>query len=397
MGSRSPTVANALGLCCRAPRPAEHARAQIIVRTPLSGRRSPTRLIELRDARSGLDAFVVIDHALFPVAAGGTRMLPDVDLDEVSGLARAMTWKLAACRMPLAGAKAGIRFSNGDRSAVLAAYKHALEAYADVFVTGPDMGTEPADFLEPHEGPLPLWAQVHEGLGMDDLATGHGVKAAAEAALAQLGRTLDGATVAVEGFGKVGAGTARACARSGARIVGVSTVEGLLSDPEGLDVDELLALRTRHGDRFVEHGTGRVQARDELFELDCDVLVPGARPDSITADVARRIRCAVVAPGANIPYGSGAIEILHARGIVAVPDFVANSGGVHLYATVDPDEQPGRALETIEEIVRGAVLRILGAADEFGITPVGAALREARAYLVEATDAPSSVLDELFP
>jgi glutamate dehydrogenase (NAD(P)+) len=354
------------------------------------------RVIELRDDRLALEAFVVIDHELFPISAGGTRMLPDVDVQEVTRLARAMTWKFAACRVPYAGAKAGIRFAGGDRAAVLAAYKRALEPYRDIFVTGPDMGTSPVDFLDGGEEPFPLWARSHEGLGMDDLATGHGVKAAAEAALAHLGRTFDGAAVAIEGFGKVGAGTARACARAGARIVGVSTVEGLLADPDGLDVEELLALRERHGDRCVAHGPRPVRPRDELFELECDVLVPGARPDSIGANVARRLRCAAVAPGANIPYGFGALEILHDRSILAVPDFVSNSGGVHLYETVVNDE-PEPALAAIAEIVREAVLELLAASDELGVTPVAAGFRAARAYLAETTGASTDVLDALFP
>jgi glutamate dehydrogenase (NAD(P)+) len=129
----------------------------------MSGTSSKGRVIELRDERAGLEAFVVIDHELFPVSAGGTRMLPDVDLDEVARLARAMTWKLAACRLPLAGAKAGIRFTGGDRADVLGAYKRALEPYRDVFFTGPDTGTFPADFLDGSEDFVPLWAPSHEG------------------------------------------------------------------------------------------------------------------------------------------------------------------------------------------------------------------------------------------
>jgi glutamate dehydrogenase (NAD(P)+) len=355
------------------------------------------RVIELHDDDLAEEAFVVIDHELFPIAAGGTRMLPDVDREEVARLARAMTWKLAACRLPCAGAKAGIRFAGGDRDAVLAAYKRALEPYSDVFLTGPDMGTYPADFLDPEEDAVPLWAQSHEGLAMDDLATGAGVKAAAEATLNHLGRSLDGAAVAIEGFGKVGAGTARACARVGARIVGVSTVDGLLADPGGLDVDELFALRARHGDRFVEHGPWSVHPRTELFELDCDVLVPGARPDSITRNVAERVRCAIVAPAANIPYGHGAVEVLHTRGIVAVPDFVSNSGGVHLYDSVDPDDDPEVALAKIEAVVREAVLDVLSTSETLGITPLQAAFRQAREYLAEETGASADVLDMLVP
>jgi glutamate dehydrogenase (NAD(P)+) len=355
------------------------------------------RVLDLHDDDLTAEAFVVIDHELFPIAAGGTRMLPDVDRPEVARLARAMTWKLAACSLPCAGAKAGIRFEGGDRAAVLAAYKRALEPYRDIFLTGPDMGTYPADFVDEDEDAVPLWARSHEGLGMDDLATGHGVKAAAEAALARLDRPLAGAAVAIEGFGKVGAGTARACARAGARIVGVSTVHGLLADPGGLDVDELFALRALHGDHFVEHGGEPAGPREALFELDCDVLVPGARPDSITRDVAERARCAVVAPAANIPYGSGAVEILHRRGVLAVPDFVSNAGAVHLYVNVDPDDNPEVALGKIEAVIREATLKVLASSEALGVTPLQAAFGEARDYLGRTTGASLEMLDALFP
>jgi glutamate dehydrogenase (NAD(P)+) len=353
------------------------------------------RRIELRDEAAGLDAVIVIDHDLFPVSAGGTRMLPDVDMHEVARLARAMTWKFAMCRVRYAGAKAGIRFAGGDRGAVLAAYRRALTPYSDVFLTGPDMGTSPADFVTADLEELPLWAQSHEGLGMDDLATGHGVKAAAEAALVHLGRKLEGSAVAIEGFGKVGAGTARACTRAGARVVGVSTVHGILADPGGLDVDELLELRGRYGDRLVEHSDRPAQPREQLFELEADVLVPGARPDAITVGVAESVRCAVVSPGANIPYAPGAIEALHRRGIVALPDFISNSGGVHLYESVEQEDTPEAALAMIEELVAEGVARTLEVADAEGVTPLVAALREVRAYLATETEAADNILDEL--
>jgi glutamate dehydrogenase (NAD(P)+) len=355
------------------------------------------RVIDLTADGCGLEAFVVIDHELFPVSAGGTRMLPDVDVDEVAHLARAMTWKFAASRVPYAGAKAGIRFDGRDREAVLIAYKRAIEPYRDAFLPGPDMGTSPTDFLEGDEDPLPLWARTHEGLGMDDLATGHGVKAAAEAALAHLGRNLEGATVAVEGFGKVGAGTARALVRSGARLVGVSTVDGLLADPQGLDVEGLLALRERYGDRLVAHGPRPPRARQELFQLSCDVLVPGARPGSITAAVAERLSCVVVAPAANIPYAVGAVKVLHTRGIVAIPDFLSNAGAVHLYDIVAQDAEPAAALAAIENAVGGSITRTLVTSNELGITPLEAAFRDARDYLAETTRASRPVLDELIP
>jgi glutamate dehydrogenase (NAD(P)+) len=354
------------------------------------------RVLTLRDDRQGLDAFVVIDHDLFPVAAGGTRMLADVDVRETARLARAMTWKFAACGVRYAGAKAGVRFSGGDRSAVLRAFMRALEPYSDTFLTGPDMGTAPADFLPPGLERTPLWARTHDGLGMDDLATGHGVTAAAAAALAHGGRELRGAAVALEGFGKVGGGAALSCARAGALVVGVSTIAGTIADPDGLDVAELLALRERHGDRFVEHGPRPLRRREELFELDCDVLVPGARPDAITAERARRLRCKLVAPAANAPYAAGALQLLHERGIVALPDFVSNSGGVHLYDSIDQALEPAAALAAIEQLVHGAVRSTLTTADELGIAPYAGALRRARDFLAMTTNAADEELVSLF-
>jgi glutamate dehydrogenase (NAD(P)+) len=288
-----------------------------------------------------------------------------------------------------------VRFGGGAREEVLAAYRRALEPYRDVFLTGPDMGTSPADFADGIDGTPPLWAQSHEGVDMDDLATGHGVKAAAEAALAHGGRALEGAAIAIEGFGKVGAGMALACARAGARIVGVSTVDGLLADPDGLDVEELYALRERFGDALVAHGPSPVRPREELFDLECDVLVPGARPDSITREVAARLRCAVIAPGANVPYGPGAVEELRRRGIVAIPDFVANAGGIHLYTSVAPDDAPPEALARIEALIRDGVARTLAAADAQDVTPLAAALRAGRDFLA-GSGADDALLDELF-
>jgi glutamate dehydrogenase (NAD(P)+) len=353
------------------------------------------RVIELRDHSVGLEAFVVIDHNLFPVAAGGTRMLADVDLAEVTSLARAMTWKHAAFHLRYAGAKAGICFRGGNRDAVIAAYKRALEPYSEIFVTGPDMGTSPLDFVQESEEPMPLWALSYEGLGMDDLATGHGIKAAAEAGLGHLGRTLEDAAVAIEGFGKAGAGTARACARAGARIVGVSTVHGLVADSAGLEVEDLLALRERHGDRFVEHAWTPVRPREALFELECDVLVPGARPESITSNVAHRLRCAIVTPAANVPYGAGSLDVLHRRGVVAIPDFLSNGGGILLYE-LDQGREPADALVAIEGFIRERVAEVIAGADDLRVTPYVSALRDAREYLAEATNADAETLDELF-
>jgi glutamate dehydrogenase (NAD(P)+) len=341
----------------------------------------PARVLEIKEPSVGLDAVVVIDHDLFPMSAGGTRMVRDVTTDEVIRLARAMTWKFAVCEVPYAGAKAGVRFDGGDRAAVLGAYLERVAELRDFFLTGPDMGTNPEDFipLEPESPALPMWAREHEGMGMDDLAVGHGIKGAAEAALEQVGYSFAGARVAIEGFGKAGAGTARACAAAGARIVAVSTIEGALVDPDGVDVAELLALRAEYGDSFVHHGDGPAEPREALFGAECDVLVPGARPDVIRAGDS--LRCAAVIPIANIPYAPGATDDLHGRGILALPDFVTNAGGVHLYEAPECREDPAACLAAVERLVGEATRRVLAAAEADGVTPTEAALRVARDFL----------------
>jgi glutamate dehydrogenase (NAD(P)+) len=345
----------------------------------------PVRILEIKEPAVGLDAVVVIDHELFAVSAGGTRMVRDVTTDEVARLARAMTWKFAVCGLSYAGAKAGIRFDGGDRAAVLDAYFEHVGGWQDFFLTGPDMGTQPEDFLrlEPPGRSTPMWARTHEGMGMDDLAVGHGIKGAAEVALERLGRPFEGASVAIEGFGKVGAGTARACARSGARVVAVSTIEGALVDPAGLDIDELLALRADQGDAFVHHGPIPAQPREALFAVECDVLVPGARPDVIRPESVNELRCSAVVPVANIPYAPGATNALEARGILALPDFVTNAGGIHLYEAPDCREDPERCLRAVERLLREATQRVLDAAEADGVNPTEAALRIAREFLRE--------------
>ncbi|MGH3040815.1 MAG: hypothetical protein ACRDNG_03585 [Gaiellaceae bacterium] len=266
---------------------------------------------------------------------------------------------------------------------MLGAFIDRVRDWQDFFLTGPDMGTQPEDFLplEPEGGARPIWARTHEGMGMDDLAVGYGIKGAAAVALERLGRPFEGASMAIEGFGKAGAGTARACAHAGARVIAVSTIEGALVDPAGLDVDELLALRARHGDAFVHYGPVSAQPREALFAVECDVLVPGARPHVIAPESATELRCAAVIPAANVPYAPGATNALAACGILALPDFVSNAGGIHLYEAPECREDPARCLAAVERLVGETTRRVLAAADADRVTPTQAALSIARVFL----------------
>jgi glutamate dehydrogenase (NAD(P)+) len=201
------------------------------------------------------------------------------------------------------------------------------------YFPGPDMGTSAADFadLRSDRGGSPsLGQQEFEVMPLEDQLTGYGVVTAARTACEWQGGSLKDARVAIEGFGKVGAGAAKYFAREAARIVAVSTIEGTLYQPDGIEVDRLLAWRSTHGDGAVsQYASGRkLRSRAALLTLPVDVLVPGARPDTIHGRNVDAISARLIVPAANIPYATGTPERLHARGIEALPDFVTNAGGV---------------------------------------------------------------------
>jgi glutamate dehydrogenase (NAD(P)+) len=277
---------------------------------------------------STVDGFIAFDLDDCPSSAGGTRLAPDVTEREVALLARAMTYKFAVLGANLGGAKRGVRAAPADRVETMARYCAEIRplVQAGTFLTGPDLGTAEADFapLRDRDSAPHVITSVVEGVAFEDLLTGFGVAVAAEAALG----SLDGRSVAVEGFGKVGGGVAREVTRRGGRVVAVSTLEGCVADPAGLDVDALWGLRAAHGDAFVHH-TGRdVQPAAALFEIDADVLVPGARTGVIDEARAARLPVAAVVPAANVPYTEAGLQVLRQRAVAAHADFVCNAGAV---------------------------------------------------------------------
>ena len=333
---------------------------------------------EVRDERTpatpetvelqSVPGFVVFDLPGAETSAGGTRLAPDVTVAEVGLLARAMTYKYAALGVQIGGAKAGVVGDPGDpvgRAALIARYCAEISPLvrAGRFLTGPDMGTFEADFasLRAHRAAPGVMSAVIDDVPFEDLLTGYGVTVAAETALhATAGGGWAGRSAAIEGFGKVGGGVAREVTRRGGRVVALSTVAGSIADPAGLDVERLLELRSRYGDGCVARYGRAVGPPADLFTVEADVLVPGARPGVISSKVARSLPPAVhvVAPAANVPYTSGSAEVLRGRGVAALPDFVCNAGAVLGYRSA-PEDTPGKVLADvaarISEIISGVL------------------------------------------
>jgi glutamate dehydrogenase (NAD(P)+) len=313
--------------------------------------------------------FVVFDLPDAALSAGGTRLAPDVSVAEVALLARAMTYKFAVLGAQVGGAKAGLRGDPADlagKAALMARFCAEVGPLVEAgqFLTGPDMGTAEEDFapLREHQASPAAIQAVVGGVPFEDLLTGYGVAVAAEAALAAgWGWGWDGRSVAIEGFGKVGGGVAREVIRRGGRVVAVSTVAGCVADPSGLDVELLLALRRVHGDACVARYGRPVEPPGRLFTVvAADVVVPGTRPGVMDGRTAAALPpgVRVIAPAANVPYTAEGAEVLRGRGIVALPDFVCNAGGVIGYRSA-PDATPGQVLAAVESRITELVLDAL--------------------------------------
>jgi glutamate dehydrogenase/leucine dehydrogenase len=278
-----------------------------------------------------VDAYIAFDFEC-PTSAGGTRLAADVTERETQFLARAMTYKFAVLGADIGGAKATIRAAPAERDDAIRRYCDEIRPLVEqrTFLTSTDLGTVPGDFLSlPGEEQEGLMHSEYHGMPLDAYLTGLGVAVAAETTLGG----LDGRTVAVEGFGKVGGATALEMTRRGARLVAFSTIHGSVQNTGGFDVNQLLELRAQHGDRLVEHVGSEVKPPAYLFAVDADVLVPGARIGVVDEERAAALRARVVAPAANVPYTVGGLRVLRERKIPALADFVCNSGATIGYVT----------------------------------------------------------------
>ncbi|HXC67443.1 MAG TPA: Glu/Leu/Phe/Val dehydrogenase [Nitrospiraceae bacterium] len=277
---------------------------------------------------------------------GGIRYHPDVNLGEVAALAMWMTWKCALADLPYGGAKGGVaiapkQFSRLELQRLTRRY--AAEIFPligpDKDVPAPDVGTDAqvmAWIMDTYSQQMgysvpgvvtgkPL--SIGGSLGREE-ATGRGVVYVTLEALRHLKLDIRNTTVAIQGFGNVGAHTARIMQECGARVIAVSDVQGGIFNSKGLDIPELLTLYKTRGQSLRNTKLGDWLSNEELLQLDCSVLVPAALSEQITEHNAAKLRCRILAEGANGPTTLEADRILQDQGVFIIPDILANSGGV---------------------------------------------------------------------
>jgi glutamate dehydrogenase (NAD(P)+) len=314
----------------------------------------PAKIVHLWTPSVALRAIVVVDNVAAGPAIGGTRMAPDVSVSECFRLARAMTLKNAACGLSHGGAKSVIfgdpKMPEPEKEKLIRAFAKSIENLND-YIPGPDMGTNETCMGWIHDEigrAVGLPAEIG-GIPLDEIgATGFGVAVAAEAAAPFANLSLDGARVVVQGFGAVGRHAARFLARKGARLVGASDRRGAIADPRGIDIEALTNLKFEKKS-VVEYRQAEIISSDALVALPCDIWIPAARPDVLRADNVGQLNCRLVIQGANIPATVEAERLMFERGIISVPDFIANAGGVICAATEYHGGGERAAFAAIEE------------------------------------------------
>jgi glutamate dehydrogenase (NAD(P)+) len=275
---------------------------------------------------------------------GGIRYHPDVDLDEVRGLAALMTWKTALVDLPFGGAKGGVTcdpkaLSPAELERLTRGFAAMIDRVIGPFedIPAPDMNTNPQvmawimDEYSRRHGHTPAVVtgkpiELEGSLGRE-AATGRGCVDVIRAAAKELGIPWPGARVVIQGFGNVGSWAARLLAAEGATVLAVSDSRWGYVAPGGLDAEAALKHRARTGSLEGLPGATRI-ANEELLELACDLLIPAAVGGVIHEGNAGRIRARVVVEAANAPVTVEADERLAARGVIMLPDILANAGGV---------------------------------------------------------------------
>ncbi|MEU6657996.1 Glu/Leu/Phe/Val dehydrogenase dimerization domain-containing protein [Streptomyces sp. NPDC046821] len=371
---------------------------------------TPLTSISWTDHITGRNGYLVVDRLVRGVSSGGLRMRQGCTLDEVAGLARGMTMKEAlhynpqGKYIPLGGAKGGIDCDPQDPEAygVLVRYLRAMRPYIESFwTTGEDLGltqdlvdraAAEAGLVSSIQAVYPLLddeavarkrlADAFEvevdGIGLDELVGGCGVAESVLATLDRAGVPYEGTRVSVQGLGTMGGATARFLSRAGLLIVAIADVKGTIANPEGLDVEALLAARDSYGtvDRSALRAEDRELPGDAWLSAEAEVLVPAAVSYAVDAANQERITARWIVEAANMPVLPDAEELLARRGIPVLPDVVVNSGTNAwwwwtLFGDIDADAD--EAFAYTRRSMRALIDQMLARAEADGTTPRAAA------------------------
>ena len=349
------------------------------------------------------DGYRVIHKNELGPSKGGIRFAPDVTLNEVMALAAWMTWKCALLDLPFGGAKGGVvcnpkQMSSKEIERLTRRYTANL---FDVFgpdkdIPAPDMNTNEQimawvlDTYSMHARRTENAVVTGKPVGLGGSqgrrqATGRGVMTVTLAAMERLGLVPSDCTVAVQGFGNVGATAAELLAEQGCTVVAVSDVTGGYYNAKGLDINELRNYTQKNDGTLEDYPNADRITNEELLTLDVDVLVPAAKEDQIDAEIAEATGARIIAEGANGPTLPEADAILEEKEVLVIPDILANAGGVTVSYFEWVQDRQGffwteeRVNQRLDRMMRDAFERVYETADEHDVSlRIGAYVRGVR-------------------
>jgi glutamate dehydrogenase (NAD(P)+) len=339
----------------------------------------PAKIIHVYEPSVNLKAVLVVDNVAKGPSVGGIRMAEDVSTEECFRLARAMTFKNAAAGLPHGGGKIVVygdpKMPKPQKQNILRALASSLRNEED-YIFAPDMGTdeECMAWIKDEVGRVVGLPSELGGIPLDKIgATGWGLSQAVDVALKFCDFEIHGARVVIQGFGAVGKNAALFLRDMGAVLVGTCDSRGAVYNAEGLNIDALIKLKEQ-GKSVRDFSGGKPMDSDALIDIECDIWIPAARPDVIHDDNVGRLNTRLIVEGANIPITHSAEKILHERGVLCVPDFIANAGGVICAAMEYQGSTKMAAFQTIEEKLRRNTQMVLDRMKEEGVLPRLAAI-----------------------
>ena len=349
----------------------------------------PLKVIHVHEPGIGLKGVLVVDNVALGPSIGGVRMAVDVTTEECARLARSMTFKNAAAGLPHGGGKAVMmgdpKMPKTQKEMLIRGFACALEE-VEQYIFAPDMGTdeECMTWVKDEIDRVVGLPRDFGGIPLDELgATGWGLRHAVDVAREFCDLDINGARLVVQGFGAVGKHATNFLSQIGAIPVAVSDSAGTVYNPDGLDVEKLIALKSE-GKSVTDYAQGEKCDGDTIIDIECDIWIPAARPDVIDEANVHRLNTKMVVQGANIPVTHGAEKAFAERGILNVPDFIANAGGVICAAMEYQKSSQAAAFAAIEEKLRRNTREVLETAQREQISTREAALSMARERVEKA-------------
>jgi glutamate dehydrogenase (NAD(P)+) len=337
----------------------------------------PEKILQVYDSKTGMLGVLVIDNTTLGPGKGGIRMMPTVTTEEIFRLARTMTWKCALAKIPFGGAKSGIvadpkKMTEEKKMETIRAFSRALKRVCpSLYVAAPDINTgekEMAVFVKANGSmksatgkPVQMCVKPGSKCGIPHEygSTALGVVQAAFTAANYVDDIdIDNATVAIEGFGNVGSFVAEYFSQIDVKVVAVSDSKGCIYNPEGLTYEKLLDVKKQTGS-VINYRPGKVLENKKLFELPVDIIVPAAIPDVINANNVENIKAKLIVEAANLPIRPEIENVLSDKGVLVVPDILANAGGVISSYAEYRGYNPKRMLELVQRKIRRNTVKVI--------------------------------------